>query len=568
MGAMIVPRERVPASRVGEDREVAPGRRARTILIILFVVGFALRALPILWGSAWYDRSQYSMHSDEPKLIRYIDDFPDSFAVNQDYRYPTFLHNTYGVLWSVVREVTGHVDPAPAWPGTRSYEAALIFGRALTLLVFGLGGMWLVWRFTERAFGPGPALWALAAFNLMAWSIGSTALIQTDVPSTVGLLLVFYLLLGVERSSASSLRSATGIGAALGAAVAMKYPAAIGLVAIVIVAVHSWRRGAASPARCALFLGVSIVAGALTFIVFVPGAVTDYELFELALRYESTKATDSYVPLLRVWRSLVYNLPPWVLATTAIGLVVWIRRPKSVTFTAGLICMALYFAIMRPGFKPDYAIMFTPWAAALSGLGLWSLGRTWRADGPRSVARAVLPALAVLVVVAGHGYSGWVVVQRYAGDTRYRFQHWVEENIPPGPIGYGPYPGLQFDWSAPREPIGWEFVSVYEKPKWIVLAERHYQALVRFMDDPTLFPQHSSSVPGARRLLGLTEQDFQFYEDLLLGERRDFRYELVEELLPLDVPLDKTGKPVLFYRRLDVEPMPLEPRLPSALMDR
>ena len=162
--------------------------RERRLLIVLFVVGLLLRVYPILWSSAHYDPNAGGFHPDEPKLVRHMDDFPESLQTYTDYRYPTLIPFTYGIVWMGVGGALDLRDPEASMPGTPSYEAALLFGRGLTVLLFGLGGMWLTWAFTRRLFGPGPALFALGSTNLMGLPMTSASLVQTDVPSTALLL--------------------------------------------------------------------------------------------------------------------------------------------------------------------------------------------------------------------------------------------------------------------------------------------------------------------------------------------------------------------------------------------
>ena len=84
-------------------------RRERRLLILLFVVGFFLRAYPILWSSAHYDPNAYGFHPDEPKLVRHVDDFPESIHTYKDYRYPTLIPFTYGIAWRGVGGALGGV---------------------------------------------------------------------------------------------------------------------------------------------------------------------------------------------------------------------------------------------------------------------------------------------------------------------------------------------------------------------------------------------------------------------------------------------------------------------------
>lgn len=509
------------------------GARARRLWILLLVVGFALRLFTILWGSVHYDPGQFSLHSDEPKLVRYVDDFPESMLENADYRYPTFVHNVCGLAWWGTGTLLGLRDENPSEVGEPSYEGALLLGRALNIVLFGLGGMLLTWAFARKMFGESAALWALGALNLFVWTVTSTALVQPDVAAGVGMLWVFYLLVDVERLRELDGRRGWWLGIALGVAISMKYTAALAALAILFVSVVAWRKGNLRPSQFALFHLRVALAGTLSFCVFVPGAVFDFQDFFDSLRYEfldKSSGTGAQVPFDKFLEALHDSLPVWMLLPAALGALYAVRRQRSSVSMAILVCAGAYLLVTYRAYKPDYGILFVPYVAVFAGLFADRVAR-WR-PSRWSVA---LP-LAGLVV--GHLYTTWAVYQRYAGDTRYRFQEWALENIPPGPIGEGPRAGGRPLWSCPKEPPGYEFVGVHSRPEWIVLNQRDtYTALMAIEQ-------------GEKTFYGLKARDLAFYEDVSLGKQRKFRYELALDLQSLGLPVDKQGKWIQVFRRV------------------
>jgi len=526
--------------------------RERRLLILFFVLGFFLRAYPILWSSAHYDSHAWGFHPDEPKLVRHVDDFPESIHTYEDYRYPTLIPFAYGAVWMGVGGALDLRDPEASMPGTPSYEAALLFSRGLTLLLFGLGGMWLTWAFTKRLFGPGPALFALGSTNLMGLPMTSASLVQTDVPSIVLLLASFYLLLRLPTAVREwRVRDLALVGLTLGVAAAAKYTAVIGALLILYVIVTAalrkettWRAGS----QLLFTAGLASIVGLL---LFVPGILYDFENFQRGLNYElHSKVLENSKGLTDFWEVSSRSYRVWVLVPAAIGLCMALKRHSS-PFLGGLLaCMAAYSVVWSRRLMPDHAIFFFPFVAAFAGLFLW-----WAfAKRPRGVVPLCIAALFLL----GHGYSGWIVHQRYA-DLRYQLSTWIQENVSPGTVGVSP--SATRPLSVNQLPEGYELASVHTKPEWIVVYKKHYNLVRRVKEDPEKYleeiswqledhPKDAISLePGARRMGRLRERDFRFYEDVMQGEKRVFDYDEVLYLESAKLPLDHQERPIYVFRR-------------------
>ena len=535
-------------------------RRLRLALLVLIVLGFALRAYPILWGSQLYDSDQYSFHADEPKLVRYVDDFPESLKTNHDYRYPTFLHNVYGVLWAAAGGALDLREPGASAVGKPSYERALLFGRGLNILLFGMGGMWLTWLFARRLFGPTAALYTLAVQNMLGLPVTSAALVQTDVPSAIGLLLVFLLLLRVDGRPQVLARHGLTVGLALGAAISMKYTAAVGALAVAIVAVSAVRRGASTWGQASRFVGLAGVGAVLAVLLFIPGILYDFDNFAKSINYEfNDKSVKQTFALGRFTDGIQKSQPIWVLIPAAGAFLFCLWRRRSAILLSITVCLAIYLVVVAKAFKPDYSILVSPFVAVYAGFGLWSLGQLRPQDATRNARLALLSVF----LIGGHLFAGWTVYQRYASDTRYRFGAWVEANVEPGEIGDAPRP-LGPTWADPKAPAGYTFVSVHKRPEWIVSPERSYMHPLRAMVEPEFYvskvpnPANFTMQPGARKMYAIGERDFLFYEDVHLQLRRDFRYDKVEEFVPPNLPLDMQGLTVQIFRRSAEAPS--EPR--------
>ncbi len=547
------------------EPEQAPSfieRHERALLFSAVLIGLLLRLVPILWGTVYYDSQQAVMHPDEPKLVRPLDDFPGSLATFHDYRYPTFLPFAYGALWAPVGEVLGLRDPEPSVPGSDSYEAAQVFGRGLNVLFFGLGGLLAIWAFTRRCFGVGPALLAVAAANTMGLPVTSTAMVSPDIPAAVLLFLMFYLLARAESRPVLTPKAMVGVGLALGTATAAKYTSGVGLLGVLLVVGYAWRRqhiDARGALRLACTAGLAALAA---FLFFVPGVLYDTQNFVDSLAYEyRNKMQLSDSTFYYVKRSIVDNFSIWLLGLALLGLVASARlrrevsSRKSFTLPAAGLALAAYLLISLRSFRPDYAILFFPFVAMFAGVGLWKvLQLPNRALG--------LVAVGAFLLFGTLQSAHWCLL-RYTGETRYRVSAWITKNIPPGPIGEAPSAARRS--SGARAPEGYEFVSVHRFPEYIVMYKRRADQALDALADPEASRQLMATFwgeenadkffswePGKRRLGMLKERDLRFYEDVMLGMRRRWKYDLVKEFEPVDAPLDLPGRWCAIYAREDV----------------
>jgi hypothetical protein len=244
------------------------------------------------------------------------------------------------------------------------------------------------------------------------------------------------------------------------------------------------------------------------------------------------------------FRDLFTCLPLWILIPAALGWVLSLSKVRAVTSWSIVACLGISVATSARAFRPDYAVSLMPFAAAYSGYALWRLA-CWTPIGRKA---------AVLYLIAGHLFVGYVVYQRYAGETRYTAEAWIQANIEPGPLGDGPI-AREGRTAAPEPPVGYEFVPVYDQPEWIVLCERHYEPFQNTTADPEFYSYLGYSVadPNNRELGLFKERDYRFYEDVLLGMRREHKYDLIQEFLSPQLPLDMKGGDVKIYRKTPAE---------------
>jgi hypothetical protein len=383
-----------------------------------------------------------------------------------------------------------------------------------------------------------------AAAAIQPWPVVTNAVVQTDTAGAFMLFLVFHVALGVDQSRRFRHRDAALLGISLGAAVAARYTSAVGVTAILCVVVAGLRRGDLAPRRALMFLASAGTVALGTFVAIVPGCLHRFDAFKASLLYEyrSKQAVTTW-DLDQFWDSLTQCAPIWILIPTAVGAALAWRTRPSAGLLGSFLSLLVYFAMTAKALMPDYCMPLMPLAAALTGISLWKLANA----NPLAPAGRSFPIAAGAFVLAWLGVTSVTVHERYAGDTRYQADAWIKANIPPGPLGFAPS-GLRRKRTALRAPAGYEFVDVHDKPEWIVIPRRRSLPIYNVYEDPGHYPKFPFD-PKARTLGLLGLPDFDFFEDVLFQKRRDYHYDLVQEIKRSPWPLDYRGYDVKIYRK-------------------
>lgn len=527
--------------------------KARRALLGLLLLGVLLRAVPILWGSTYWNDEQFGMHPDEPKIVRIADSFPESLEKYHDYRYPHFLHNSLGALWWPIRKAQGLPPKFQPVPGETSYERALLFCRAVMVLVFGLGAMLFLARFTRKLGLPRATPWVVAASIAQPFIVGVSCLVQTDVPGAYMLLAVFYVLLRVERSKDIGYRHAALLGTLQGLAIATRYVNAVAMVASLIVAIAALRKGTLRPARIGGILAIWTACATAAVIISMPGVLYDWENVWKSLEYERMSKLRA---ALFDWPHLIEHftrcMPVWILLPTIAGAVIAQRTTRTVTLPAIFVSMGVYFAMTASSLRADYVTPVMPIAAVLVGIGAETL---WRSGG--ALTRAGTLGYFVLAI----GLTAATTVERYRGDTLYQFNAWLNDTVPPGDVGLAPAARAR-TLSVPLLPAGYSYVSVHESPEWIVLPGRLELQIRNLSADPAFYGPQGFVLDLNKLTLGnLKPADFAFYDRVLTGSEGyapftdpaeavgAVEYEEIKLFVPTRLRLDMTPEQVRVFRR-------------------
>jgi 4-amino-4-deoxy-L-arabinose transferase-like glycosyltransferase len=300
--------------------------------------------------------------------------------------------------------VTYALAPFQAWQGSPSY----LTGR-LVVVAFAVGGVAAAWWLGSRAYGTVAAAVAAAVTAVESTHVAFSHAAVTDVPLTT-LVTVALALLVTGRLELA--------GIAIGLAAATKYPGALLLVPLLVVAWRRWGR---------LALSLALVAAA--FFAASPFVILDAGSTWSALRRIEAEHRRGWLGFEHDhWSGIAFAGRLWdglgpVLVIAAVALVVaLVRRSSRADLVLGSFVVAYYVTLLPlHSHFPRYVLPLVPALGALAGRF-----------------RAIAPVTLLLLVVP----AAWAVrddARLTRTDTRIVAARWIDANVPKGePIAAEP----------------------------------------------------------------------------------------------------------------------------------
>jgi 4-amino-4-deoxy-L-arabinose transferase-like glycosyltransferase len=293
--------------------------------------------------------------------------------------------------------VTYAVAPFQAWQGAPSYLA----GR-LVVVAFAVGGVAAAWWLGSRAYGTVAAAVAAAATAVESTHVAFSHAAVTDVPLTALVTVALALLVAGRFELA---------GIAIGLATAAKYPGALLVVPLLVVAWQRWRR-----------LALSFALAVVAFFAASPFVILDAGSTWSAFRRIEAEHRRGWLGFEHDhWSGIAFAARLWdglgpVLVIAAIALVVaLVRRASRADVVLGSFVAAYYVSLLPlHSHFPRYVLPLVPALGALAGRF-----------------RAIAPVTLLLLAVP----LAWSIRDdtRLARiDTRIVAARWIDANVPSG----------------------------------------------------------------------------------------------------------------------------------------
>ncbi len=306
--------------------------------------------------------------------------------------------------------------------------------------LMGVATVYMVYLCARRFWNQRAALAGAAVFAFAPLAVIHSHFVLADVPCvlfvTLGLFYALRILDGQGRTW-----DYVGAGVSVGLAASMKYNGALAVISPLVAHVILSLSRRHKPLLALIDRKLWIMAGsaAASFLVTCPFALLDFSQFrkDLAFQFLHQIKVEPHVgagvlgsPHWNLAKSLraTVGLIPYLAALVGVGLVVWIKKWRSLLLIA---FASVYFLVngLSRVFFWHYSLPLVPYLSILAGVTLSETARVLPWTKWRGAAVAVLCAVSV-----GPGLlSGWDYVRELAlPDTRILCRRWVEEHVPPG----------------------------------------------------------------------------------------------------------------------------------------
>jgi MFS family permease len=517
------------------------------ILTAILLLGIGLRLAGLWWGLP-VDAYTGHYNPDEPKVPRAIAEFPSYIWTSHYLNYPTLYPFALALITYPIR---GLIQDVPLLFTTNDprlgYYLLARLGGVVTGVMAVYGTYWLYRRY-DKTIG----LLAAAFLAVAMIHVSNSPLGTLDVPSSlVAILAMMAAFRVVEQSSR---RAYVWLGLALGALGSVRY--ASGMVALSALVAHGlvwWKRRSEGGwwwrALIDPNLWLMILLALVVLLVTTPGILVHPNDFREDVVYETARFDerldddpDSHFSL-ATWNEAttkllsVVGLPLGIAILIGVGRAFW--RPTYRQLLP-LVFVGSYYFLFVQNLRRRYFIVLLPFMCLFAA--------TWLIEAYRlrheRMWRAAIGIVILIIFVASLGYSVAGIHTRLAPDPRDMAAHWMDQNAPQGStVGFGYTSACESGLDAPIYEMKFRTLEGQLGPDYLVLDNCVYRRL--------------RSVPA-------DSFEFRFYDDVVNGTGKVFKYELVERFDPYKlVPLDLGASEIFLYRSqwLEQQKFQLPPQL-------
>ncbi|MCC6486188.1 MAG: glycosyltransferase family 39 protein [Candidatus Hydrogenedentes bacterium] len=506
----------------------------RWILAAILTFSFLVRATGLFWGIGLFSFDGGLYHPDEPKIVRYVSNLPDSFHEQTDFRYPLGLHHALALVYLPLKTLAG-LPGMEFWApeSVTAFQWTFLVCR-LFVVILGTLSVYLVYRVVLLSTGEKKSAYIAALFlSFLPYPVQNSAFVTTDVPLSLASIAVVYAYLRVDRLPRPSALAWSLLGALSGAAVGIKYTGAYLVAALGVL--FLWRYARERRPWPDWLRGIAAMAtgGVLAFAIATPQCVMSPEL----ILHGITREMDRVDAL--SWSAGMYAQSFWEALgipgamAAAIAVAVLLRKPSPHARVLAVFALAFLILTVK-GLQARYVITIAPLLAVAVGLAC-----------ERVKGRAICGALAASLVACSMLLVSCLYA-RYAWDTRSEATRLIQSRYPAGATVGMAVIGSERkrqNWREPRlDKERYAEVRLQRSPDLIVATAPPHELLLSTGASEELnawYQRYGLETPRAEWEV--------LYQELASPNSG---YRLVERFLPTRLPLEFAGYPLAIYERV------------------
>ena len=208
--------------------KVLVDQKYKIALILLLLAAITIRVINLTWGLPFSDRLARPYHPDEQKIIIGALSFPNNIQTNRDFRYPTFMHNSLGLLSLPVKHFVS-ILPVDFDVG---FFHIYLMGRIYSVIA-GVGAIIVVYLLSKRLFDTKTGILAAALTSFSLYHVQASAWATVDTMSSL-LMVAFIFVAYLAIYDFKNLVSFTGAGIVFGMLFGTRYTGGIAAIVFLV----------------------------------------------------------------------------------------------------------------------------------------------------------------------------------------------------------------------------------------------------------------------------------------------------------------------------------------------
>jgi len=414
------------------------------LLLIILLMGFILRVIPILWGVP-INSYIHNYHADEPKVYDTILNFPGNYFSTQKFMgYGTFVQYTLGILLIPLKLLF------KVLAFQENYQIAVIILSRFFNVIMGTISIYFTYYLASKIFDEKTGLIAALLLSLSFYHVINSAIITLDV--VMGLLLVINFLLCFKAVSSNNLIWYIILGILSGMLLSTKITGGLFLFVPLILILLKLRENPENiPVKkfrleLLKYACIYLLTSVFIFLLFNPHVYLDpHKYINYFLQgnkdwIERTSVSTGETLLKWLQSTIILNGLP-ITVFTLIGLIIFRRRKLKFQLSL-LFFVLIYYCLWRWFLPPRYLIWIAPILCIFAANAL-----IYFLEKRNILLRRIVTLL--LIITAGFSlYLSISGIKLRLEDTRTQAAIYIDKNINKGSsIGLA-YASEKYNWKT------------------------------------------------------------------------------------------------------------------------